>query len=237
MQIFVTVISAIVGMSACAGYLFVFRNDLARLPAGAPPAIFSLAQQRFMESFVILLTAAGTTGTFLYRVFKLERHAHIVQQSLGTHASAVKLVCAVAMLASVAIRAHPHRGIPPSEILPIGVAVMLIASAVVSWLRTQLPAPDAELDLIECPCCKVPSDSLKDFEVFNWCIFFGFLLTRSENVVACPKCMRSTLWRRCFKNIATANLAWPLWVLPRTLLQIAGTYIRGRSQSLEVEAD
>src|SRR5262249_31363111 len=83
-----------------------------------------------------------------------------------------------------------------------------------------------------CPVCSGVTDSLKRFEVVHLCFFFGFLFVRPAVHTACPRCMRRYLWRRCLVNVIPANLCWPVWILPRTLVQVALTYSRGPSRSL-----
>jgi hypothetical protein len=86
-------------------------------------------------------------------------------------------------------------------------------------------------DMHVCPVCGTVTDGLKCREVVVGCIFvIAFVQIRTAVYVACPACIRRIVWRCCFKNILPANLLWPFYILPRTLIQVLCTYIPGSSK-------
>lgn len=77
-----------------------------------------------------------------------------------------------------------------------------------------------------CPICSSETSCIKRFEVLDRCNFFLIMAVLHGNTItACPDCMRSILWRRCIANLLRANLLWPVYVVPRTLIQIAWTFL------------
>jgi len=99
----------------------------------------------------------------------------------------------------------------------------------------QPPAIPAESPIgpLQCPHCHSLAENLKHYEVIQWCVFVVvYFWILPANVIACPACMRRILWQRCLANILPANLLWPAWLLPRTLIQVAATYIAGSSRSV-----
>jgi len=70
-----------------------------------------------------------------------------------------------------------------------------------------------------CPYCGLASDNIKVFEVLEKAKFFWFFFSlRSRIYAACPRCMRQIVWHRCRSNILSANLLWPIYVLPRAII-------------------
>jgi hypothetical protein len=69
-----------------------------------------------------------------------------------------------------------------------------------------------------CPVCRRVVDEVKAFQVMDksFClvIFWWF---RRRTYVACPRCMRKIIWRRCAANIITGNVIWLLSSVPTTL--------------------
>jgi len=61
-----------------------------------------------------------------------------------------------------------------------------------------------------CPRCELATDSLKVCEVLNIIFLLFRVFWNTEKVVACPSCMRKTLWRRTLGAIPLANLCYPI---------------------------
>jgi hypothetical protein len=86
---------------------------------------------------------------------------------------------------------------------------------------------------IACPHCRKPTDSLKQYEVIESCVFVLIMAQIQPQIyLACPDCMRGILWRRCLMNIVPANLLWLPYIVPRTIIQHLATYVGGMSPAI-----
>lgn len=82
---------------------------------------------------------------------------------------------------------------------------------------------------IPCPICERPTQHLK-------CVRLGTVLfvvigvaTRFQKRFGCPDCIRSEIGRFALVNLLTANLTWPIAVLPWTLISLRRSYQPGHS--------
>jgi hypothetical protein len=80
---------------------------------------------------------------------------------------------------------------------------------------------------ITCPDCGEATENMKRTNVFSM-IFLGVgARWQTVEVTCCPACTRKRLLKNGAINIVTANLMWPLMILPVTLYQYASSYKSG----------
>ncbi|MBX7169005.1 MAG: hypothetical protein K1X74_21900 [Pirellulales bacterium] len=93
-------------------------------------------------------------------------------------------------------------------------------------MSTEAHAPSGTV-LLPCPTCKLPSDSLKQVSYGTLMfIVLGWGLQRRREV-ACPRCaQRLLLWNAGF-NVITANVLWPIIILPWTMRELWKTTYLG----------
>ncbi|WP_394845652.1 hypothetical protein LZC95_52555 [Pendulispora brunnea] len=85
-------------------------------------------------------------------------------------------------------------------------------------------------DLLPCPVCGQPSNSIKKYTYANWFVFlFVFFYMQRRTGIACPPCTRKELLTRAAVNIVTANFVWPFIVLPWHLVLFCASYSKGHS--------
>jgi hypothetical protein len=99
-------------------------------------------------------------------------------------------------------------------------------------------------EVLSCPVCGQPTASLKQYRYVDWCVFvLAFAVWQAVYLRACPRCMRRSLWRRCWLNAIPANLVWLFGLLPWALCLVAASYRPGHSRAVlhgvtpEVAAD
>jgi len=89
-------------------------------------------------------------------------------------------------------------------------------------------------DLLPCPVCGQPSDSIKKYTYANWFVFlFVFFYMQRRTGIACPPCTRKELLTRGAINIVTANFVWPFIVLPWHLVLFCASYAKGHSAGVQ----
>jgi hypothetical protein len=93
--------------------------------------------------------------------------------------------------------------------------------------------PGVDRGAVPCPACSRPSTSIKRYSLMFRLLFLGvgYRIWRGR-YVACPACMRKALLKCAFApmGILTANLMWPLAVLPYTLIMLGASTIPGHSR-------
>ncbi|MCE9533122.1 MAG: hypothetical protein K8T89_18645 [Planctomycetes bacterium] len=83
--------------------------------------------------------------------------------------------------------------------------------------------PDSETLFLTCPACHFSVDTLKEYTVGNFLLLFVVGALKKQRVIACPSCMRSHALQMLAGNLLSANLLWPIIVLPW------GTWLLARS--------
>ncbi len=88
--------------------------------------------------------------------------------------------------------------------------------------------------LIPCPVCKTPTNSLKRYTLVQLLVFVGIAYwMRRATHTACPDCMRSVLVKNIFSiNILSANILWLLILLPYDLVLMAICGKEGHSNNI-----
>jgi hypothetical protein len=88
--------------------------------------------------------------------------------------------------------------------------------------------------LLRCPACRRLTGSLKRYRLIDLLLFAGaFWFVRTATHTACPGCMRGLIVRRTMFNIITANVLWPIFVLPLHALDLLRTFTDGPSDSVQ----
>jgi hypothetical protein len=67
---------------------------------------------------------------------------------------------------------------------------------------------------LPCPKCQQQTDSLKQYSVPTVLFIVIAWAVRKSTEVACPSCMRKTVLRQTLINVPTANILWPLVIVP-----------------------
>ena len=96
------------------------------------------------------------------------------------------------------------------------------------------PRP-SDNQLVRCPECGQPSDSIKQYELPHFWLFIGIYL-RYQNVqyTCCPHCMRKHILVKGFTyNIITANVFWLFGILPWMIVQFIRSYSHGHSDGVK----
>jgi hypothetical protein len=94
-------------------------------------------------------------------------------------------------------------------------------------LRKQL-----ERTPVTCPVCGNETDSLKSYILPNFTFVFVATRWKWEYKVACAKCMRKMLLKNAGLHIITANVLWPIVVLPRFSVNLTRTFVKGHSEDV-----
>lgn len=85
------------------------------------------------------------------------------------------------------------------------------------------------LEPVECPDCCNQTYVLKEHRFWHLTVVFLVFVVhyryRSEWMLACPSCMRRALWRWNLKSLVTANLLWPVFILPVYASRTIGTFL------------
>lgn len=91
-------------------------------------------------------------------------------------------------------------------------------------------SPDAPADPpLPCPKCQRPTDSLKQYSVPTVLFIVIAWAVRRSTEVACPSCMRKTVLRQTLINVPTANILWPLVIVPYAGIQLYRASRKGHS--------
>jgi hypothetical protein len=87
-------------------------------------------------------------------------------------------------------------------------------------------------DLIRCPGCGRPSDSIKRYRMPDLVVFlFIFAWARRATYTACAGCMRKIIGERMGINLITANLCWPFLAIA-WIAKLVSSYSKGHSESV-----
>lgn len=93
------------------------------------------------------------------------------------------------------------------------------------------PAEDAIF--IQCPRCSVPTASLKQYRMLRLFLFIGIgAYWQTATSTHCPPCMRREIVVKSLVNLPTANLLWPIAVLPFHLILFIATFRAGHSRRI-----
>lgn len=86
--------------------------------------------------------------------------------------------------------------------------------------------------LVTCPECKLPSESVKCFRM-GFVLFLGIGGgAQWKNEYGCPSCIRRKTALFAVFNLLTANIIWPIVILPLTLAHVFRSYRQGHSQDV-----
>jgi hypothetical protein len=91
--------------------------------------------------------------------------------------------------------------------------------------RTLTPYPC----LVECPACRKPSDSVKCYRMLLVLFLLIGVSIGGEGHVGCPACTRLKILWYSLVNLISANLLWPVIVLPWALIALACSFRKGHS--------
>jgi hypothetical protein len=99
------------------------------------------------------------------------------------------------------------------------------------FIGSAMSSDGQQVDLLPCPMCGQPTDSLKHYRYVRWCAFLlAGAVYQAAEVQACPTCMRAFLRRSLLINVVPANLLWPIFILPWGLILVATSYRKGHSR-------
>jgi hypothetical protein len=101
------------------------------------------------------------------------------------------------------------------------------------WHQTNLYVNDERIDLRRCPWCDEFTHSLKAFDLPKFLIIpvhhFHYHLYETDPTEACPRCMRGFLIKFAACNLLTANVLWPVIVLPWYVYHFVLTFRKGHT--------
>jgi hypothetical protein len=82
-----------------------------------------------------------------------------------------------------------------------------------------------------CPICAQQTDSLKQYSLIHTLVAIPFVCVEATSAVyrACPPCMRTLVWKRCWINGLTTWIVGYLVLIPYTLGLTLATFRRGHS--------
>lgn len=94
-------------------------------------------------------------------------------------------------------------------------------------------APDAPATHpIPCPRCGKPSESIKSLDsAILLFIVIGWSLQKSK-VIGCPTCCQKALVGKAAVNVVTANVLWPIIILPMTAIGLKKSTVPGHDASV-----
>lgn len=100
-----------------------------------------------------------------------------------------------------------------------------------------IPGADQSLslpgDFIECPECGRHSDSIKCYRMGAILFLLVAWISWTESHLGCPSCIRRRIAKVCCVNVVTANLLWPIFVLPWCTILFIRSFARGHSQDVK----
>ena len=88
-------------------------------------------------------------------------------------------------------------------------------------------------ELVECPDCGQPSDSIKCYSTMILLFIWVFAMWFPKKEVACPSCIRGKITLFCLINIVTANILWPIIILPWALVLFCMSFTKGHSSEIQ----
>jgi hypothetical protein len=92
--------------------------------------------------------------------------------------------------------------------------------------------------MVTCPECGNASDSIKCYRMGTLVFLLLGYWARWKNEYGCPNCIRKKLFEFTAINLLTANLIWPLAILPWGIIRLIRSFTRGHSQAvLKIIAD
>ncbi len=184
-----------------------------------------------VECCVVFYAITYYAGRKIYAALARQDDLAELQRFSGGHMALLHSFAGTFMVASPWLAGPVANPLATCVSVSIGVALLFsVLLHLAGWVRSEWVSSSARASSV-CPRCETVTTDLKRYEVVQWCFFFlAFVQIRPVVYAACPTCMRRILWRRCFMNILPANLLWPFWVLPRTLIQFFASYIPGPSR-------
>ncbi len=89
--------------------------------------------------------------------------------------------------------------------------------------------------LVICPKCGQPSDSIKQYKLpYKWIFVWIMLFHQDIEYTCCPHCMRKQILLRGFTyNIILANLLWLIIILPWCLVLLICSFTKGHSKAVK----
>lgn len=88
-----------------------------------------------------------------------------------------------------------------------------------------IPAP--------CPCCEKISGSIKCFTFTDWFFIVIGMAAQKRREIACPGCMRGKIMTHSIVQLLTANLLWPIVILPHCVVLLMRTFSKGHSKEVQ----
>jgi hypothetical protein len=86
--------------------------------------------------------------------------------------------------------------------------------------------------LVICPECHQPSDSVKCFRM-GFVLFLGIGAgAQWKNEYGCPSCMRPKIALFALINLLSANLIWPILILPMVIAHLVRSFQGGHSNAV-----
>ncbi len=96
--------------------------------------------------------------------------------------------------------------------------------------------PDVSLhgdEPVECPSCGQPSGSIKCYNTLILLFIWFFVVWWPKKDVGCPSCIRGKIAQFCLINIVTANILWPIIILPWSLVLFCMSFSQGHSSEIQ----
>jgi hypothetical protein len=84
---------------------------------------------------------------------------------------------------------------------------------------------------LKCPECGRLSDRIKSYRMGLLIFLLLFWVTYMEREAGCPSCIRKKIASYCAINLVTANLIWPLIILPWSLVLLLDSFCAGHSDA------
>jgi hypothetical protein len=85
---------------------------------------------------------------------------------------------------------------------------------------------------IDCPMCGQPTGNLKCYEM-GIVVFLGCAVSWNiEGELGCPRCIRWKLLVYTLINLLTANVLWPIVILPINLIHLVASFCPGHSRKV-----
>ena len=174
-----------------------------------------------VECCVVFYAITYYAGRKIYAALARQDNLAELQRFSGGHMALLHSLAGTFMVASPWLAGPVANPLATCVSVSIGVALLFsVLLHLVGWVRSEYVSSSVRASSV-CPWCETVTTDLKRYEVVQWCFFFlAFVQIRPVIYAACPTCMRRILWRRCLVNVLPANLLWPFWVLPRTLIPV-----------------
>ena len=91
---------------------------------------------------------------------------------------------------------------------------------------------DLRLLVFPCPECRRPSDSIKAYTLGTILFLLVGAVSWRRREVGCPSCIRGKIALFAAVNLVTANLLWPILILPWATVQLLRSFTRGHSKAV-----